>query len=195
MRPAIFLDRDGTVNEEREYIAHPDEVVLIPGSAEALREAQQAGYKIVIITNQSAIARGFITEEDLRKIHDRLTHILASSGVHIDGIYYCPHHPDFGVPPYRTACACRKPMPGMILQAAADHAIDLSRSFMIGDRIIDLQTGIGAGTTAILVRTGYGSTDERNLHRSSVAGTYVADDLSRAIGHILTTYPSPLVHP
>lgn len=193
MFAAIFLDRDGTVNEEREYIASPDELCILPGSAEAIRLANDSGYKVVIITNQSAVARGLITEEDLRTIHERLREILSASGAHIDGIYYCPHHPDFGDSPYRIECECRKPLPGMLRQAATDLDIDLSRSFMIGDRIIDLQTGNSAGSYSILVRTGYGSTDEPRLKQSGARADFVADNLAMAMQHITTAFPSPLI--
>lgn len=193
MFAGIFLDRDGTVNEEREYIASPDELCLVPGSAEAIRLANASGYKVVVITNQSAIARGLITEETLKDIHDRLVELLATSGARIDGIYYCPHHPDIGVPPYRSRCECRKPLPGMLTRAATDLDIDLTRSFMIGDRIIDVQTGNSAGAYSILVRSGYGSEDEPRLKQSDARADFVADDLAAAMQHILTSFPSPLI--
>ena len=181
----IFLDRDGTINEEVEYITSPDEVKLIPGAAEAIHRANVSGFKVIVITNQSAIARGLLTEEKLKTIHQRLSELLEGDGAHVDGIYYCPHHPDIGEPPYRTICDCRKPLPGMLRKAARDHDIDLSQSYVVGDRSIDLETGNAIGAYTILVRTGYGNHEADSILKNGGKTDFIAADLLEAVDHIL----------
>src|SRR5262249_22816642 len=158
-RGAIFLDRDGTINTEVEFLTRPDELQLIPRSADAIREANDLGFKVIIITNQSGIARGLLTEHTPSQIHLELTNLLLSQNARVDGMYYCPHHPDFGTEQYRKDCDCRKPKPGLILRAAREHDIDLSRSYSIGDRLSDVLAGKNAGLPSILVTTGYGKQD------------------------------------
>lgn len=157
-RPAIFLDRDGTILEPVAYIEDPAQVALLPGAADALRALRGDGYALVVVTNQSAVARGVIDRRKLRQIHERMESLLRDQGVLLDGIEICPHHPDFTGP-----CLCRKPEPGMIRRAAQRLGLDLSRSFMIGDSISDLEAGRRAGTRPILVRTGYGRGTESSL--------------------------------
>lgn len=154
LRPAVFLDRDGTVNREVDYLADPGELELLPGAAEAIARWNDAGWLVVVVTNQSGIARGILSEERLREIHDRLALILAERGAVIDAFHHCPHHPEIGEPPYRCDCDCRKPAPGMLLRAAAELSIDLSRSWIIGDSFRDLEAGAAAGVPGILVATG-----------------------------------------
>lgn len=182
--PALFLDRDGTINEEVDFLTNPDHIHLLPGAAAALRDARQAGYKIFIITNQSGIARGLLTEERLGEIHTALLLQLKNEQVTIDGIYYCPHHPDFGEPPYRKDCNCRKPKTGMIEDAAKKFDLDLARSYIVGDRMIDIQAGNAAGIPAILVLTGYGRDELEMCKKSGAALSFVAQDLADAIRHI-----------
>jgi len=155
----IFFDRDGTLNTEVDYLSRPEELQLIPNAAQAIREANEFGVKVLIITNQSGIARGLFTEHDLEAIHERLRLLLARHGAHVDGIYFCPHHPEFGVAPYRKSCRCRKPKTGMLSKAASEHGVDLKQSFVIGDRCIDMQAGRAAGCTTTLVLTGYGAVE------------------------------------
>jgi D-glycero-D-manno-heptose 1,7-bisphosphate phosphatase len=185
--PALFLDRDGTINEEVDFLTNPDHLHLLPGAANALREAIKAGFKIFIITNQSGIARGLLSEERLRDIHSSLIRQLKSEQVTIDGIYYCPHHPEFGEPPYRKECNCRKPRPGMIEEAAQSFDLDLVRSFVIGDRLIDIQTGNTIGIPSILVLTGYGKEELELCRKERVPISYVAQDLSDAVRYIQTS--------
>src|SRR5262245_49590223 len=155
-RSGLFLDRDGTINEEVDFLTDPLDLRLIPGAADAIREANESGFKVFVITNQSGIARGLLTEERLGEIHAALVSKLAESRAKIDAIYYCPHHPDLGQPPYRRECDCRKPKTGMIDQAVRSYGIDVRKSFVIGDRMIDVQTGNNSGATSVLVLTGYG---------------------------------------
>lgn len=174
---ALFLDRDGTINEERKFISSPEQVQLIPKSAEAIRDANASGLKVFVITNQSGIARGFLTEQQLADIHKRLLELLQREQAHIDGIYYCPHHPEFGSDLHRGDCECRKPKPGLLRQAAKDFDVDLAASYSVGDRLIDLQTGKAAGTTNVLVLTGYGRKEYESSGKKDPAIDYVAQDL------------------
>ena len=118
LHQAIFLDRDGTINVEVNYLSRPEDVQLLPGVGQAMARLRAAGYQLVVITNQSAVARGMITEADLADIHRELQRQLGDAGAEVDGIYYCPHHPEHGNPPYRRDCTCRKPAPGLLQQAA-----------------------------------------------------------------------------
>jgi len=154
LRPAVFLDRDGTVNREVDYLADPAELELLPGAAEAIVRWNDAGWLVVVITNQSGVARGILTEDRLREIHDHLARILSEHGARIDAFHHCPHHPEIGKPPYLRDCDCRKPAPGMLLRAAAELSIDLPRSWVIGDSFRDLEAGAAAGIPGILVATG-----------------------------------------
>ena len=148
---AIFLDRDETLIEDPGYINHPDQVKLLDGIAEALIELKALGYKLIVVTNQSAVARGIVTEKVLGEIHSRLKQLLAEKDAFLDGIYYCPYHPDGVVPKYRQESDCRKPNPGMLLKAADEMDIDLSQSWCIGNSIRDVEAGQRAGCKTILV--------------------------------------------
>ena len=157
--PALFLDRDGVLIEEVEYLAKLELVRLIPGAAAVVRRANDAGWRVVVVSNQSGVARGLLPESFLAEVHREIArHLLEEAGAKLDRFYYCPHHPTEGQGVYRIACECRKPKPGMLLQAARELGIDLARSWMIGDRRTDLEAGAAAGCRTILVRTGYGST-------------------------------------
>jgi len=149
---AIFFDRDGTLIEEADYINHPDQVKLIDGVAEALIELSRMGYKLIVASNQSAVARGIITEKVLDEIHSRLKPLLAEKDAHLDQIYYCPYHPDGVVAKYRKESDLRKPNPGMLLAAADQMDIDLSQSWVIGNSICDIEAGLQTGCKTILIR-------------------------------------------
>ncbi len=149
---AAFIDRDGTIIEEKHYIADPQHVVLAPGAIAGLRALREAGYKLVIVTNQSGIARGLYAESDFHAVQQRLTALLAEGGIAIDAVYYCPHHPDFTGP-----CDCRKPGPGMYRQAERNLGVDLAASVYIGDRLKDVLPAHDFGGVGILVHTGYGA--------------------------------------
>ncbi|MEE9225668.1 MAG: D-glycero-beta-D-manno-heptose 1,7-bisphosphate 7-phosphatase [Bacteroidota bacterium] len=183
-RVALFLDRDGTINEEREFISSPEQVQLIPRSAEAIRDANAAGIKVFVITNQSGIARGFLTEQQLAELHRRLLELLQRERAHIDGIYYCPHYPELGSDGYGGGCECRKPKPGLLQRAAKEFDVDLARSYLVGDRLIDIQTGKAAGTTNVLVLTGYGRREYEASGVNDPAIDYVARDLYDAWQYI-----------
>ncbi len=180
-RVAVFLDRDGTLNEEVDFLRTPEEVRLIPGAAAAVRSLNEEGIVTCVISNQSGVARGFITEADLGPIHAKLEGDLLREGARISRIYYCPHHPTQGIPPYNTDCECRKPKPGMLKQAAADFGVDLARSFVIGDRIVDVQAGMAVGATTILVLTGYGNTSREECERDGVAPDLIAPSIAEAV--------------
>lgn len=152
----VFLDRDGTVTEEIGYVNDPARLRLIPGSAEAIALLNSKKIPAILATNQAGVARGYFREDMIGKCHDRLTEMLESLGARLDAIYYCPHHPSVGEPPYRQECDCRKPRPGMLLKAAERFGIDLSRSFVIGDKASDLEVAKVVGAHPFLVRTGYG---------------------------------------
>ena len=148
-RPAAFLDRDGVLNEDRGYVHRWEDFAFLPGVIDALRRLQQKGYLLVVITNQSAVARGLCAETDVLALHERMRAFLHGQGIELAGIYYCPHHPQGSVARYTRACACRKPEPGMILRAAREHGIDLSRSLLVGDKLSDLEAGRAAGLPSL----------------------------------------------
>jgi len=185
-RRAIIMDRDGTVCDEVGYVNHVERIRLLPRSAAAIRRANEAGYQTVVVTNQAGVARGYFDEGLVDEVHERVRHLLAEQGARLDGIYYCPHHPEVGAAGYRLACDCRKPKPGMLLRARDDMGIDLASSYMIGDSVRDVEAGQRAGCTTILVRTGYGRGElEHQPHRFTVAPAHVADDLLEAVEWIL----------
>jgi len=180
----IFIDRDGTINNEVEYLNTFSGLKLIPGSSTAIREANELGCKVFVVTNQSGIARGIITEDDLAKIHLTLREVLRQDGAYIDAIYYCPHHPEIGEQLYRIECDCRKPKTGMILRAVKEFDVELSKSYIIGDKMIDIQTGNNSGIKSILVLTGYGKEELKLCRQSNVKIDFIADNLYDAIQFI-----------
>jgi D-glycero-D-manno-heptose 1,7-bisphosphate phosphatase len=180
----IFIDRDGTINNEVEYLNTLSGLKLIPGSSAAIREANELGCKVFVVTNQSGIARGIITEDDLAKIHLTLQETLRQDGAYLDAIYYCPHHPEIGEQPYRIDCDCRKPKTGMILRAVKEFDVELSKSYIIGDKMIDILTGNNCGIKSILVLTGYGKEELKLCRQSNVKIDFIADNLYDAIQFI-----------
>jgi len=152
--PAIFLDRDGTLVEPRHYPFRPEELILYPNIAPQLRRLRQDGFRLVVITNQSGIARGLFSEDDLTRMHDDLRLRLQRLGVEMDSFYHCPHHPEGVIPELAITCGCRKPEPGLLLAAATDLGIDLTRSWFIGDILNDVEAGNRAGCRTILVDLG-----------------------------------------
>lgn len=180
----LFLDRDGTINEEVDFVTSAKQLHLISGSAEAIREANELGLKVIIITNQSGVARGLLTEEQLLEIHKDMLDQLDELGAHIDAIYYCPHHPEVGVGKYKTECECRKPKGGMLELAAREFSLNLAKSFVIGDRMIDVQTGNNAGASSILVLTGYGRKELELCKENGARIDFIAEDLKDAMNHV-----------
>lgn len=154
---AIILDRDGTINVEKDYLHKIEDFEFETGVVEGLKILAELGYIFIVVTNQSGIARGFYTEEDLRILNNHIGEILKKEGIKIEKFYYCPHHPEKGIGKYRVECECRKPNPGMLEEAIKEFNIDRESSFMVGDNISDIEAGIRAGVTPILVETGYGN--------------------------------------
>jgi D-glycero-D-manno-heptose 1,7-bisphosphate phosphatase len=179
---AVFLDRDGTLIVERGYITVPEGVELIPGAAGAVARLREAGWKVFIVTNQGAVAKGMITEDELGLIHLRMVSLLAEEGAEIDGLYYCPHHPDGEQIQYSVECDCRKPRPGLLERAAGEHGIDLSKSVMVGDTLRDLEAGRAAGVRGVLVLTGHGT---KTAAEDGHGADFVAADLAGAVEWIL----------
>ena len=177
-RPAIFMDRDGTLVEEVDLLHCVDDLKLFPFSARAVKTINGSDFLSLVVTNQPVVARNLCSMEDVREVHRKLETLLGDEGAYVDDIYFCPHHPDRGYPEenplYKIDCSCRKPNTGMIEAAAREHPVDLSSSWMIGDRTTDIQTGVNAGLATILVRTGMGGKDgrfdvrPRALHKDGV---------------------------
>lgn len=184
-RPAVFLDRDGTLDTELEFLVDPAEVHLIPGAARAVRAFNECGFAVVVVTNQSAIARGLLTPDGLARVHARLEELLAREGAHLDLVLACPHHPSEGRPPWRRPCACRKPAPGMLFTAAARLGLDLAASWTIGDAARDLEAGRRAGTRSLLVLTGKGRAELARLEAQGRPPQWVARDLAHAAETLL----------
>lgn len=175
-RPGLFVDRDGTIIRERNYLADPAGVELLPGAVAGLAAFRDVGFGIVIVTNQSGIARGLYDEAAYRAVQAEVERRLADRGIHVLAAYHCPHHPDHTGP-----CRCRKPAPGLFLRAAAEHDLDPNRSVYVGDRLRDVQPGLELGGTAVLVRTGHGAGEAPG----APAGVRVARDLADAARLVL----------
>jgi D-glycero-D-manno-heptose 1,7-bisphosphate phosphatase len=159
-RTAVLLDRDGVVAVQVHHLHKKEQLRVIPGAAAAIRRLKDANFVVVIITNQAVVARGLSTEAEVDAIHDELRRILREEGTDVDAIYYCPHHEEATIPHYRRSCPDRKPGPGLCFRAAEEWNLDLSSSYFVGDRTVDIQCGRLAGCRTILVRTGYGGRDE-----------------------------------
>ncbi len=186
-RRAVFMDRDGTVLEEVGYVNHVDRVRLLERSAEAVGRINGARLQAVVVTNQAGVARGYFPESLVHEVHDRVRTLLAERGGRLDGIYYCPHHPSVGEPPYRKDCPCRKPRPGMLVRASEEMGIDLAASYVVGDTIKDVEAGHRVGATTVLVLTGYGK-GELAWRASEWPNQphHVAADLLEAVDWILS---------
>jgi len=198
LKPAVFLDRDGTINEDKGYIGDADDIVLIAGAAEAIKKLNERGIPVIVITNQSGLARGFYTEADLERVNKRLERLLKAEGAEIDGLYYCPHHPD-------DNCECRKPETKLLTEAALEHDIELPQSVMVGDKTSDMELGQRTAMTDVLVLTGYGPMALEELKHGTVGGgglegfygaggggrgladlDFVAEDLGEAVEWMLS---------
>ena len=183
---AVFFDRDGTLIEEIGYLSHPNQLELYPFAGRAVQMANQANLLTIVVTNQSGVAQGLFEEPVLDEVHRRLSSRIQTAGGKLDGIYYCPHHPEAIVKSYRVECDCRKPGAGMLEQAAARFHIDLERSFMVGDRYLDIQAGHRVGARSVLVLTGFGKLEwESGRAQSQRQPDYVAKDVHHAIRWIL----------
>ena len=155
-QPAVFLDRDGTINVEKDYLHKIEDFEFIPGAPEAIKRLKEAGFLVIVVSNQSGVGRGYFDEQAVDKLHRHMQSKLAVHNTSIDAFYFCPHHPEKGLGNYKVVCDCRKGEPGMLLQAAKEYDIDLQKSFMIGDKLADIEAGQRAGCHALLVLTGYG---------------------------------------
>lgn len=186
MRPAVFLDRDGTINEQMGYINHISRFILLPRAAAAIRRLNQAGVPVVVVTNQSGLARGYFPESLLTEVHAKMTRQLAEEKAHVDGIYICPHHPEAKEERFRAACDCRKPKTGLFTQAARELDIDLKASYVVGDRWSDLKAAAAVEATGVLVLSGYGRGDYEYIGpKQAVQPRHVAEDLYDAVEWIL----------
>lgn len=183
-RRAVFLDRDGTLIEEVGYADDIARLEFFPYTVDAVRLLNRGGFAVVLVTNQAGIARGIVSPEFVAESHEYIAKRLAAGGATIDGSYYCPHHPDGIVEGLNRRCACRKPQPGMLLQAASELNLDLPRSFVVGDRWHDVKCGQNAGAGSVLVRTGYGRRQEQ-CPEANVEASVIADNLIEAVSWIL----------
>ncbi|MGE0473572.1 MAG: D-glycero-alpha-D-manno-heptose-1,7-bisphosphate 7-phosphatase [Nitrospirales bacterium] len=176
---AVFLDRDGTLNEDRGYVTSVKDFVLLPGVCEGIARLNRLRLPVIVVTNQSAIARGLMTEEDLSQIHQGFAHSLQCAGAHVDAFYFCPHHPQAG-------CECRKPQPGMIYQAVRDFGLNISRCCLIGDKHSDLETAQASGMEGVLVKTSPYASQALAAYRNNLLPiAYVADSFSQAIDWVV----------
>jgi len=181
---AVFLDRDGTLIEEVGYLDRVERVDLYPWTIDAVRAFNRAGLRVVLVSNQSGVARGFFTEAVVDDVHRHLASLLAAGGAHIDAYYYCPHHPDGKVREYALACDCRKPQRGLVDRAVRELDVDPERSYVVGDRWLDVALARAVGAKGILVRTGYGATEEMRPPHGLRADA-IADNLIGAASWVL----------
>lgn len=180
MKKAVFLDRDGTILREVEYLSRAEDMEILPGAARALRRLGETGYLRLVVTNQSGVARGYFGSEVVEELNEELRRRLKRDGADVEDFAYCPHLPEL-----TGACGCRKPAPGLLLELAARHDVDLAASWMVGDKASDVEAGKNAGCRAALVRTGYGAAEEDTARR--FAPDLVADDLDSFADALLGT--------
>jgi len=186
LRPAVFLDRDGTVNEQMGYINHISRFHLLPDAARAIKLLNDNNIPVIVVSNQSGLARGYFPEELLEEVNARMDKLLAEQGASIDGLYFCPHHPEAKEEKFRQTCNCRKPKIGMLLQAADELKLDLAKSFMVGDRWSDIKCAHKAGCTPILVLTGYGKGDHQYIGPvQEIQPAHTSENLYNAVEWIL----------
>jgi len=185
VKPAVFLDRDGTIIENVGYLRRLDQIAPFPWSVDAIRALNRAALPVVVITNQAGVARGFFAADFVDETHRALTMRLEAGGARVDAYYYCPHHPDGKVEQYSITCDCRKPKCGMIDRAASDLGLDPARSFFVGDTWLDVGAGRAAGARTILVRTGAGAEEERSLKPPDLSADAIVDNLAAAVSWIL----------
>jgi D-glycero-D-manno-heptose 1,7-bisphosphate phosphatase len=185
-RSAVFLDRDGTLIEERGYLTRLEDLEMFPWTADAIRSLNDAGFATVVVTNQAAIGRGIIDHPFIDQVHAAIDRRLAEGSARIDAYYVCPHHPEAQLPEYRVVCDCRKPKPGMVLRACEDLGLDPARSVMVGDRWLDVACGHAAGARGVLLRTGHGSR-EAEAPPGGVKADAILNNLMEAVAWILRT--------
>ncbi len=184
-RTAVFLDRDGTINVDTGYPSDYGQVEIYPRSYEAVRRLNSAGLPVIVLTNQSGIGRGLLTEENLRLIHEKMKASFQKENARLDAFYYCPHYELSALPHYRVDCDCRKPNTGLALRAAGDFGLDLARSYMVGDKVEDIALGLNINASPVLVLTGYGRESLAKLGETGVKPAHVAEDVLDAAVWIL----------
>ncbi|MBN1574379.1 MAG: D-glycero-beta-D-manno-heptose 1,7-bisphosphate 7-phosphatase [Deltaproteobacteria bacterium] len=182
---AVFLDRDGTINVEVGYLARPEDFVLIDGAAEAIRLLNDAGFAVIVVSNQSGVARGYFTEEDVMKVNDKMLFELNVKGAFVDAVYYCPHHPDFGSGEYGVDCDCRKPKAGMVKKAEEEFGVSIDGSFVVGDHKGDIELGKNIGAKTVLLLSGHGAEEAEKLKAEGIVPDHTCEDLLSAVKYIL----------
>ena len=195
--PGVFVDRDGTLIRDVGYLNRLGQLELLPGVSEAIKMLKRQELKVAVVTNQSAVARGLLQENDLIKIHLEMKRRLATEGAILDGIYYCPHHPTEGQGPYRRICECRKPKPGLIEKASRELGLDPSRSYVVGDQIIDMQLAVTVGSKGVLIKNGGGESEGRGAPvagQDTAIALYTARDFADAAQWILRDYEKENIH-
>ena len=187
MDKIVFLDRDGTINQEVEYLHKPSDLVILPGVPAALRRLKEQGFQLVVVTNQAGVARGYYSEADVVRLHEYMNKLLSREGAEIDHFFYCPHHPVHGKGAYKQSCHCRKPDIGMFEMAESCYQVDKSHSYMIGDKLLDTEAGQRYGVSSVLVGTGYGKELYSGLTEEEKQKAFdaYADDLNAAAEWIL----------
>lgn len=186
MKRAVFFDRDGTINEEAGYVKDLDNLVLIKGAAQAIEKVRKQGFMAILITNQSGPARGYYSEDWVNQLNNRVQDLLIAQNTKLDAIYYCPHLPNGIVPEYTKECDCRKPGKALYVQAKKDFDIDLSLSYMVGDKATDVEAGHNAGCKSVLLRTGYGNQVLDGTYQTIPNADFVADDIVKACDWIIS---------
>jgi len=190
-KPAVFIDRDGTISEEVGYVNHPSRFRVFPYSAEAIRTLNANNWLAILVTNQAGVARGYFSEDVIGKVHDELRLSLSQQDAQLDAIYYCAHHPSIGEPPYRLDCDCRKPKPGLIQRASTDFEVDLENSWMVGDRYSDIELAHNAGLKSAFVLSGYGRGEWEYQSASwKLQPDLVCENLLDAVRSIVTSINS-----
>lgn len=179
----VFLDRDGTINVEKNYLFRKEDFEFIDSVPQAIARLKQNGYQVIVVSNQAGVARGYYTEEDVQKLHYYINEELRKWNAFIDAFYYCPHHPEAGIGKYKVECQCRKPQIGLFQKACKDFSVDKNHSWMIGDNRGDIEAGKQFGLSTIMVRTGYGAELEQKGYR---AYDYISDNLYTAVDLILS---------
>ncbi len=182
---AVFLDRDGTIIKEVNYLSRLRDVELLPQAAEAITRLNRQQIPVILISNQSGIARGKFSESFVEETHHYLQEILSRKGAHLDDFFFCPHHPETGMDPYKKICNCRKPAPGLLYEAASRHLLDLTKSYVIGDKLIDVELALRVGGKGILVETGYGKSEKEKIDQSQIIPNLICADLNSAVSWIL----------
>jgi D-glycero-D-manno-heptose 1,7-bisphosphate phosphatase len=185
MRPAVFLDRDGTMVHDAHFLRRREDLVWYPYTVDAVRLLNRAGFAVCVTTNQGGIGLGLFTEAFVLSIHEEMTRTLTAGGAHVDGWFFCPHHPEAITEEYRRDCECRKPRPGLVNRAQTLLDLDLSRSFVVGDKLADAGLAVNAGVRGVLVRTGEGDEVARRHHGAVPGAEHIAEDLMAATSWIL----------